>query len=145
MSTAVATRAHEVDTWELFDENEAPAEDARRSPLELLELKHATDDAAAIQAQFDALADELVVAAAGASSTRRVARHPAYGDILALGPDAVPLLLGRVTTGQNRPIWLRLLGSLTTFQPGAGKETIPEAAEAWLRWARREGRLVGRA
>jgi hypothetical protein len=93
--------------------------------------------------EFELLAEELSEVASVVSSTRRLVTHPAYLGILALGPCVIPLLLERLERGDNRPVWLRLLGSLTTFQPGAGADTIPEAAERWLRWARHGGHLPG--
>jgi hypothetical protein len=86
---------------------------------------------------FDVLADELVDATSGYSSTRRAMAHPAFTEILALGDDAIPFLLERLEDPGNRPLWLRLLGSLTAYEPGAGAQTIPESAEIWQRWGRR--------
>lgn len=94
-----------------------------------------------IAARFDVLADELEEAAAALSSTRRGLALPAYMGILALGEDAIPLLLRRLQTTSRRPIFLRLLASLTAFQPGAGRETVEEAAAEWVRWGKREGRI----
>jgi hypothetical protein len=94
-----------------------------------------------IAAEFQLLAEELEAAASGVSSTRRLMGHPAYSEILALGNDAIPLLLDRLRTGRNRPTWLTLLGSLTVLPPSAGKDTIDEAAETWLRWHKHDLRL----
>jgi hypothetical protein len=85
---------------------------------------------------FDELADELAYASRGLSSTRLASRHPAYAEILAIGERCIPWLLERLEAPGDRPIWLRLLSSLTRFQPGAGKDTIPEAAAAWVAWGK---------
>jgi len=53
-----------------------------------------------------------------------------------MGELVIPWLLERLDTPGDRPIWLRLLGSLTRFQPGAGSNTIPEAAAAWVTWGK---------
>jgi hypothetical protein len=82
---------------------------------------------------FAMLADELAQATTGLSSTRRATRHPAYTEILAIGPDAVPLLIERLARDEHRPLWLTLLGSLTGLPPGAGEDTIPASAAAWMR------------
>jgi hypothetical protein len=95
-----------------------------------------------LHAQFEVLADELASVASGVSSTRKLVRHPAYLGILELGEDAIPLLLGRLTKPGGRPIWLKLLSSLTPFQPGAGRETIEEAASDWVSWGKRSGQGV---
>jgi hypothetical protein len=92
-----------------------------------------------LSAQFELLADELAADSLGVSSTRRLMQHPAYIGILSLGDEAIPLLLERLEAPGPRPVWLRLLSSLTSFVPGAGQETIPAAAEAWLQWGKRSG------
>jgi hypothetical protein len=132
------------ETWEEIETDDTFIEDEpeRPSALELLQGGLGDDDTD-VKATFDVLADELAEAMAGAASPRKAMRHPAYAEILALGGDAVPLLVERLGTPGNRPLWLRLLGSLTGYSPGAGQETVPDAATAWMLWARREGRLFG--
>ncbi|SRR6266545_3508993 len=95
-----------------------------------------------IKTQFDVLAEELAADGAGVSNTRSLLSHPAYLGILALGERAIPLLLNRLESPGARPIWLTLLGSLTTFQPGAGTETIEEAAAHWVSWGKLHGHSV---
>lgn len=85
--------------------------------------------------RFDGLAEELEQAAAGLSSTRRAMVHPAFTEILALGDEVIPKCVNRLKTTSNRPLWLRVLGTLTPFSPGAGQQSIDAAAEAWLRWS----------
>jgi hypothetical protein len=64
-------------------------------------------------------------------------RHRAYIGILALGRPVTPLVLDRLQSGRGmRPIWLRLLGSLTHVPPGAGEETIDAATAAWISWGK---------
>jgi hypothetical protein len=83
---------------------------------------------------FDDLADELEGAAAGLSSTRRAMAHPAFAEILALGDPAISASLNRLKVSSNRPLWLRVLGTLTASPPGVGQSTIDDAANAWIRW-----------
>ena len=105
---------------------------AHEEPTEAREDRQEGDDQ--VRQFFEELADELAHATRGLSSTRLARRHPAYAEIMALGERSIPWLVERLDTPGERPIWLRLLGSLTRFQPGAGKDTIPEAAEAWIQW-----------
>ena len=93
-------------------------------------------------ARFNRLADELAADAAGVSSTRRLVAHPAYGGILLMGREAIPFLIERVQSGEHRPTWLKLLGSLTSLPPSAGQETIDGSANAWIRWAMTEAPRV---
>lgn len=137
MTTALLTTPHETETWDVDEGLDHPTTpgSARPSPLERLAADQR--DRHLDRSTFDLLADELEEAAKGVSSTRRVMGHPAFSEILALGDDAVPYLLERLQHPGARPLWLRLLGTLTTYEPGAGQRTIPEAAEAWLRWGKR--------
>lgn len=137
----------EVDSWDLsFDDPEtaessragAGSESAPEALLSALNPRDRFHDRTTAD-EFYVLADELEEAASAASSTRSVMVHPVYAEILELGKPALPLLIERLDDTRNRPIWLRLLGSLTTFHPGAGRETIPEAVAAWRRWAKSEG------
>ncbi|MGI8805127.1 MAG: hypothetical protein ACR2IN_05470 [Thermoleophilaceae bacterium] len=141
MTVALVSRPQdEIDFWEDDLDGEAAPSVLTTPLLEVLDARAAPDASdSPDKAQFDALADELAQAALGLSSTRRAARHPAYGEILALGEVAIPWLLGRLEMPGNRPLWLRLLGTLTSFQPGAGQQTVTDAAESWLRWGRSRG------
>jgi hypothetical protein len=89
-----------------------------------------------VQIRFEQLAEELEEAAAGLSATRRARNLPAFNEILALGEEVVPDVIARLKTSDNRPLWLRVLGTLTPFPPGAGMDTVDEAADAWIRWGR---------
>jgi hypothetical protein len=89
-----------------------------------------------LRRQFDLLADELAADTVGVSSSRRLVAHPSFGGILMMGAEAIPFLIERVESGEHRPTWLKILGSLTSLPPSAGQETIDDSAEAWIRWAR---------
>jgi hypothetical protein len=150
MSTQLLERpGNEASPWEedeLWEEDEEPSvTHAPEPPLDALtRSRHAEDrekpkdDETPVfeRLLFDELADELAEATRGLSSTRRATRHPAYAEILALGDVAIPWLLERLEMPGDRPLWLRLLGSLKHFQPGAGQDTISEAAAAWIQWGK---------
>jgi len=106
------------------------------SALETLETFNPGDERTAIRDAFSELADELEEAAAALSSTRRALRYPAFIEILALGDSVIPEVIERLKVSENRPLWLRVLGTLTPFPPGAGESTIDDAADAWIRWGR---------
>lgn len=112
-------------------EDEAPLFRAQeQAPLE--EVFDAQDE-------FNELADELEEAAAGLSSTRRAMAHPAFAEILAMGNPAISPALQRLCKSSNRPLWLRVLGTLTPFPPGAGASNIDDAAATWIRWGAQKG------
>ena len=142
-SAAVAIQPEPVEFWEAEEERLQPARPLRAvpspAPQPSAQSGAAADlDAEDVAARFAVLADQLEAESTIVSNTRRLVRQPAFIDILALGNDAIPLLLHRLETSDAQPVWLRLLGSLTSFQPGAGQETIEAAAAEWLRWGRRE-------
>lgn len=89
--------------------------------------------------RFAIYARLLEMDAAGVSAPRRLARHPAYAEILSMGDDAIPFLLRKLQGKSGRPLWLSLLGNITAERPGLGNETIDDAADAWIRWGRRRG------
>ena len=73
------------------------------------------------------------------SSSAHLAAHPAYQQIIGMGPDVVPLLLRELETRPDH--WFRALRALTGADPvpeqSQGK--VKEMAAAWLSWARAQG------
>jgi hypothetical protein len=73
------------------------------------------------------------------SSSARLAEHPAYEQIVRLGPAVVPLLLRELEKQPDH--WFRALHALTGADPvppeSQGK--VREMAAAWLRWGREQG------
>jgi hypothetical protein len=135
MSTELLERpATNVIQW--GDEEHATVDTPRSALDALTSLADTNGDDDGDRRLFGELADELAYASRGLSSTRLAAHHPAYAEILAIGERCIPWLLERLEAPGDRPIWLRLLSSLTRFQPGAGKDTIPEAAAAWVAWGK---------
>lgn len=71
------------------------------------------------------------------SFVSRKAMHPAYQRIIGLGPAVVPLILRELAERSGH--WFWALNALTGVDPASGAATVPEAREAWLRWARERG------
>jgi hypothetical protein len=73
------------------------------------------------------------------SSSARLAEHLAYQQIIALGPDVVPLLLRELERQPDH--WFRALHALTGAYPvpAASRGKIQEMAAAWLDWGRAQG------
>ncbi len=74
------------------------------------------------------------------SSSALLAAHPAYQEIIALGPDVVPLLLAELELEPDH--WFRALHALTGADPvpPESRGKLREMATAWLRWGREQGR-----
>ena len=72
------------------------------------------------------------------SSAAKMAMHPAYQRIIAMGTPAIPLILRDLQ--QTRGHWLWALYILSGFEdPAPEGATFNEAVDAWLEWGKREG------
>lgn len=92
-----------------------------------------------VEEQFRRLAAAWQEAVAHHSSTTLRNNHPAYREIIGLGPDVVPLLLRDME--ENHTHWFGALREITGAspipKPAAGN--IPKMVEAWLCWAKDNG------
>jgi len=73
------------------------------------------------------------------SSTTKLVTHPAYQEILRLGPAVIPLMLRDL---EQRPrLWVWALPDLTGADPvpPSDRGNIAKMSEAWLRWAKANG------
>ena len=67
------------------------------------------------------------------SDLNRVCAHPAYQQIIGLGPAVLPRLIQEL---QQRPAhWFTALSAITGEDPARGAETFEAARTAWLLWA----------
>ncbi|MCI0464202.1 MAG: hypothetical protein L0Z62_45285 [Gemmataceae bacterium] len=73
------------------------------------------------------------------SSSARLAEHPAYQEIIGMGPEVIPLLLREQEREPEH--WFRALHALTGANPvpAESRGNVREMAEAWLRWGREQG------
>ena len=73
------------------------------------------------------------------SSMSEASAHPAYQEIIALGPDVLPFLFRDLE--ENHTHWFAALRVLTGANPVPKPMggNIPKMAEAWLRWAKDNG------
>jgi hypothetical protein len=73
------------------------------------------------------------------SSSAQLAQHPAYQQIIDLGPEVIPLLLRELERQPDH--WFRALHALTGADPvpveNRGK--VREMAAAWVQWGREQG------
>jgi hypothetical protein len=73
------------------------------------------------------------------SSTTAMVNHPAYQEIIALGPAVVPLVLQEL---ERQPAqWFTALQTLTGANPmnPADQGKVRQIAESWLRWGKANG------
>ena len=92
-----------------------------------------------IAEKFQRLAAAWHKAVAYHSSTTVRNNHPAYREIIRLGPEVVPLLLRDLEDKHTH--WFCALREITGADPvpESAAGNIPHMAEAWLRWAKEKG------
>jgi hypothetical protein len=92
-----------------------------------------------IQNQFQRLAATWRAETAYLSSTSDIVAHPAFQEIVSMGPVLIPLLLRELEnrTGQ----WHRALSRITGVNPVPQDDrgNMNKTIDAWLRWGREQG------
>lgn len=95
-----------------------------------------------LEVRFRDLAQRWQKDTEASSSILRMVRHPAYQEIIGMGPAVVPLLLAEL---KRRPdYWFAALQQITGENPApkecAGK--LSDVTAAWLEWGKRKGLLT---
>jgi hypothetical protein len=92
-----------------------------------------------VKANFQRLAAAWRADTAYLSSTNDQVAHPAFLEIVAMGPAVIPLLLRELENRTGH--WHRALGGITGVDstPAADRGTTAKTAEAWLRWGKEQG------
>lgn len=94
------------------------------------------------KADFDALVAQWRPRARRVSVPETVAMLPAYQQMIGLGRDAIPLILGRLATDPSSH-WFWALEAIAREDPTDSQSTVQEAVDAWLRWGRAKGYVSG--
>jgi hypothetical protein len=99
----------------------------------------ATGPTESIEEKFRRLAAAWEKAIAYHSSTTVRNNHPAYLEIIGLGPAVVPLLLRDMEA--NHTHWFYALRQITGASPipPSAAGNIPQMVQAWLCWAKDNG------
>lgn len=92
-----------------------------------------------LEARFRELARRWREECAVLSSTTAKAVHPAYQQIIGLGPDALPLILRELA--QTPGHWFWALKAITGEDPVPEQDVgdVRRMAKAWLNWGRERG------
>ena len=95
----------------------------------------ATEPVETIEERFRRLASVWLAETAYISSSSDLVAHPAFQEIVAMGPTVIPLLLRELE--QRTGHWHRALRQITGAEPvpPADRGSLDKAAEAWLRGA----------
>jgi hypothetical protein len=99
----------------------------------------ATGPVESIEERFQRLAAVWRAETAYVSSSSDLVAHPAFEEIVGLGPPVVPLLLRELEKRSGH--WHRALRRITGADPVPREDrgNIGKAAEAWLRWGKEQG------
>lgn len=92
-----------------------------------------------LEQKFQRLAETWHKAVAHQSSSSKRDSHPAYQEIIALGPPVVPLLLHDLEL--NHRHWFTALAAITGAHPVAEADAgkILQMIDAWLKWGKDKG------
>ena len=92
-----------------------------------------------LETRFRALADQWRWETGPLSSSSKMAAHPAYQEIIGMGPAAIPLVLRELQERCDH--WFAALRALSGENPVprefAGR--VPKMRELWLEWGREKG------
>jgi hypothetical protein len=94
---------------------------------------------AELEQKFNRLATEWHKATRMMSSVTKMAMHPAYQKIIAMGLPVMPLILRDLE--QTRDHWLWALHVLTEEDPAPENASFDQAVDAWLEWGKQRGFL----
>ena len=113
----------------------------RRVPVK---TRGTTDATRAVSERFQRLASVWRAETGYVSSSSELGAHPAFQEIVAMGPPVIPLLLCELEKRAGH--WHRALHQITGADPvsAADRGNIDKAADAWLRWGKEQG-YEGRA
>lgn len=89
--------------------------------------------------RFRALVAEWKDATGPTSDVARMVMHPAYLQIIGMGPEVLPLILGELQREPDH--WLVALYAIAGEDVAAGSETFTQAVSAWIEWGRVRGYL----
>jgi hypothetical protein len=90
-----------------------------------------------LRSRFRQLADTWSEETGDSSFIQTKVRHPAYQQIIALGPEVVPLILRELE--ESPAHWFWALAAITGENPVPATSTFREAVAAWLSWGRDRG------
>lgn len=92
-----------------------------------------------LEARFQRLYREWERTSPPTSRIEQLAMHPAYQQIIGLGPDALPLILRELERSPNHWFWaLRAITGENPVQP-EHRGNLAAMTQDWLSWAKDQG------
>lgn len=94
----------------------------------------ATEPAESVEEKFRRLAAVWLADTAYVSSSSDLVAHPAFQEIVGMGPAVIPLLLRELENRTGH--WHRVLRRITGADPvpTTDRGNVDKAADAWLQW-----------
>jgi hypothetical protein len=92
-----------------------------------------------LDSRFHRLADLWHAAVAHHSSSSIRNNHPAYQEIIGMGPAVVPLLLADLEKTGRSWFWALKVITGSNPVPAADRGDIAKATQAWLGWGKEQG------
>ncbi len=93
--------------------------------------------------RFQLLVSQWYVERGATSSIEEMCTRPAYLSIMAMGPEALPLLIGQLKSeGENPDHWFVALHYITKGEdpvPYQDRGDMAKMSQAWLEWAESRG------
>lgn len=88
-----------------------------------------------VYARFADLKQDWLLGTQTLSSVQEIVLHPAYQQIIGLGPQVVPFIIDELRSGPEH--WFWALASIVGEDHAVGAETLREAAGMWVDWFER--------
>jgi hypothetical protein len=106
---------------------------------DLVREADSSGDGVSVENTFRLLAEKWKRETSIVSSVSKKVRHPAYREIIKLGPKAVPLILAELSSRPDH--WFSALEEITGENPVAptDKKSLPKAVQAWVTWGIQKG------
>jgi hypothetical protein len=95
-----------------------------------------------VEAEFEQLVDTWKSETGMLSRLDQICMHPAYQQIIGMGPRAIPFILRDLRATQSH--WFWALSAITGENPVFDSENadMDQLAEAWLEWGRSKGYIA---
>ncbi|NES71558.1 MAG: hypothetical protein F6K24_43335 [Okeania sp. SIO2D1] len=105
------------------------------------ELQESLAPKSHIEAKFKKLAEQWKSETRFLSSTMQMSIHPAYQQIIGLGPYVIPLLLRELAHNNEPDHWFWALSAITGENPITEEQRgrMSQMKEAWIKWGKAKG------
>lgn len=95
-----------------------------------------------VEATFHQLAEQWKRETAAQSLVSRIVAHPAHQRIIAMGEQAVPLILRDLQKRPHHWFWALSIITHESPIPPEAQGNMRKMADAWLEWGRRKGYIA---